>query len=365
MRYYFNAMGLFDDSLRAGESIFTNIIALDFDYQPKLVPYRENETKHIATCIKPLFQQRSGRNLFIYGNPGIGKTVAAKHVLLELEEQTDDVEPIYVNCWQHNTTFKVFLEICNVIGYKFTQNKRSDELFTILKQMLNKKSAVFVFDEVDKVDEYDFLYNLLEGIYRKTAVIITNTKDWLAQLDDRIRSRLMAEQLEFRPYNYEETKGILKQRIDYAFARNTWEKEAVELAAQKTFELQDIRRGLFLLKEAGSAAEEKASKKVTKFHVEEALKRLDDFFIKKSTDLEEESRFILSVVKKNSGKKIGDIYRAYQAAGGKAVYKTFQRRIASLEKNRFITVAKVSGGAEGKTSIINYAGKEEKKLTEF
>lgn len=358
-------MGLFDESLRAGESIFTNVIALDFDYQPKLVPYRENETKHIANCIKPLFQQRSGRNLFIYGSPGIGKTAATKHVLMELEEQTDDVEPIYINCWQHNTTFKVFLEMCNVIGYKFTQNKRSDELFTILKQMLNKKSAAFVFDEIDKVEEYDFLYNLLEGIYRKVVVLVTNNKDWLAELDERIRSRLMAEQLEFKPYSQEETRGILKQRIDCAFVRGSWESDALELASQKTFEMQDIRRGLFVLKEAGNAAEEKASKKITKANVEEAIKKLDDFSIKKSTDLEEESRFILGVIKKNSCKKIGDIYRAYQAAGGRAVYKTFQRRILNLEKSRFITVEKVSGGAEGKTSIITYSGKEEKKLTEY
>lgn len=360
-------MGLFDESLRQGESIFTNPVALDFDYQPKLVPYRENETKRIADCIKPLFQQRSGRNLFVYGAPGIGKTAAAKHVLQELEEQSEDIEPVYINCWQHNTAFKVFLEICNTLGYKFTQNKRADELFMIAKQMLNKDngSAVIVFDEIDKAEGYDFLYNLLEGLYRKAFVIITNSREWLAMLDERIRSRLMAEQLEFRAYNYEETKGILKQRIEYAFIKGSWENDALEAAAQKAFELKDIRRGLFLLKEAGNAAQEKSSKKVTKAHVEEAIKKLDDFSVKDSSDLEDETRFILSIIKKNSGGKIGDIYRTYQLAGGKAVYKTFQRRVASLEKSRFVTVEKVAGGAEGKTSIISYAGKEEKKLTEF
>ncbi len=358
-------MALFDESLKPGESIFTNPVALDFDYQPKLVPYRENETQHIATCIKPLFQQRSGRNLFIYGSPGIGKTAAVKHVLQELEEQTDDIEPLYINCWSHNTTFKVFLELCHIMGYKFTQNKRSDELFTILKQMLNKKGTVIVFDEIDKVEEYDFLYNLLEGIYRKVIILVTNSREWLAELDNRIRSRLMAEQLEFRPYSCEETKGILKQRIDYAFAKGSWESDAIELAAQKTFDMKDIRRGLFLLKEAGGAAEEKGSKKVSKEHVEEAFKKIDAFSIKDSADLESDSRFILEIVKNNTGKKIGDIYRAYQAAGGKALYKTFQRRIGSLEKAKFVIVEKVAGGAEGKTSIISYAGEEERKLTDF
>lgn len=132
-------MGLFKDILGANESLFRNELALDYSFVPKLVPYREKEQHYIAGCIKPLFQQRNGRNLFIFGPPGVGKSVALRHVLGELEEQTDEIIPVYINCWQHNSSFKIFLELCNVIGYKFTLNKRSDELFVIAKQILNKK----------------------------------------------------------------------------------------------------------------------------------------------------------------------------------------------------------------------------------
>ena len=69
-------MSLFKGMLGSEESLFLNPVALDYDFMPKLIPYREQEQKHIATCIKPLFQQRSGRNLIITGPPGIGKTVA-------------------------------------------------------------------------------------------------------------------------------------------------------------------------------------------------------------------------------------------------------------------------------------------------
>ena len=50
--------------------------------------------------------------------------------------------------------------------------------------------------------------------------------------------------------------------------------------------------------------------------------------------------------------------------GGELVYKSFQRKIEKLEKNKFISVKKTSGGSEGNTSIIKYAT-ETKKLTEF
>jgi len=56
-------MGLFNNMLSNDESLFINSIALDLDFQPKLVPYRENHQGYIAQCIKPLLQQRNGKNL--------------------------------------------------------------------------------------------------------------------------------------------------------------------------------------------------------------------------------------------------------------------------------------------------------------
>ena len=105
-------MGLFNDMLPSGGSLFKNSVALDPDFIPKRIPYRENETKHLATCIRPLFDKRSGKNLIIYGSPGIGKTVAAKLVFQDLEEETDDVIPIFINCWKYNTSYKIIIDIC-------------------------------------------------------------------------------------------------------------------------------------------------------------------------------------------------------------------------------------------------------------
>jgi cell division control protein 6 len=356
-------MTLFKDILGSEESLFMNEFALDYEFVPKLLPYREAQQRYIATCIKPLLQERNGRNLLIYGAPGIGKTAATKWVFRDLEEETEDVIPVYINCWQKNTTYKIILEICDILGYKFTQNKKTDELFEVVQSMLNKKSAVFAFDEADKLEDFDFLYTILEKIYRKSIFLITNHKECLLELDDRIKSRLNLEALEFKPYNYNETEGILKQRLEYAFVPNVWDDDAFNLVVRKTAELKDIRKGLYLMKESGLAAEDVSSKKINAEHVHKAVAKLDDFSIKKSTDLEEDTQLVLETVKENSGKKIGDLYKLYRKEGGKGTYKTFQRKINKLEKNKFISVTKTAGGKEGNTSIINYH--EEKKLTDF
>ncbi|HLC50300.1 MAG TPA: AAA family ATPase [Candidatus Nanoarchaeia archaeon] len=356
-------MALFKDILASNETLFKNDIALEFDYQPKITPYREREQRIVAECIKPLFNEKSGKNVFIYGQPGVGKTVSCKHITVELEDQTDDIIPIYVNCWQRNTTFKILYHICEKLDFKFIQNKKTEELFNIVKQSLNKKSVVFILDEVDKLEELDFIYMILEDIYRKTIVLITNYKEWIINLDERIKSRLMPEVIEFKPYNQEETKGILKQRIQYAFHPGVWDDDAFELVAKKTFEMQDLRTGLHLMKEAAHIAESKSSRKIILEHAQQSLNKIEEFTVKNPGDLASDEQLILETIKKNSGKRIGDLFKLYQENNGKLVYKSFQRKIEKLEKSKFITVEKTEGGVDGNTTIVKY--KTEKKLTDF
>src|SRR3989344_603495 len=240
-------MDLFKDVLKSNESVFSNELALDYDYLPPVIKYRENQQKHIATCIQPLFQARSGRNLIILGSPGIGKTAAVRAVLRELESKTDDIHCVYLNCWKKDSPFKLICDLCEQLGYTWTHNKRIDELIAVVAEILNKKSAVLVFDEVDKLEDQGIIYTLLEDIHRKTMVLITNDPEFLVSLDHRVRSRLTPELLEFKSYEVKEIEGILKQRVEYAFSPRTVDTLSVEIIAKKTFDLGDIRSGLYLL----------------------------------------------------------------------------------------------------------------------
>jgi cell division control protein 6 len=317
----------------------------------------------MASCIKPLFSNRSGRNLIIHGTPGIGKTVACKKVLEELEEETEEIIPLYINCWQKNSSYKVIVELCDILGYKFVQNKGTEELFKIVKERLNKSSAVFVFDEIDKIEDYDFLYSILEEIYRKSVFLITNHKEWISTIDQRIRSRLIPDILEFKQYNRTEMDGILTDRLKSAFHDDVFNDDAFTKVVEKATEIGDVRTGLYLLRESATLAEDKSSRKITADFVEQAIDKLDDFSVKDSDELEDDTNFILDLIKENTGMKIGDIYKAYQEKGGSAVYKTFHRKIKKLENGKFITIERLSGGAQGNTSIIKF--NNYKKLTEF
>lgn len=352
-------MALFKDILADNESLFLNEDALDPDYAPPIIKYRENQQKYIATCIKPLIIGRNGKNLFITGKPGIGKTVAVKHILNELNKETDEIKTIYINCWKKDTAYKVVLEICDQLDYKFVQNRRTDELLKEIAKILNKKPAVIVLDEADKLSEVSIIYNLLEDIFKKAIILITNEKEWLSELDQRIRSRLMPEMLEFLSYNFEETAGIIKQRVEFSLIPNALENEAFELLTKKTFEVGDIRAGLFLLKESANAAESEASRRIRINHATKAVDKLNDFHIKNSTDLADDELKILDFIKVNSGKSMGDIYKEYEKTNPMG-YATFFRKVKHLEKSKRISLQ--SEGV-GKATIIVYGN--EKKLSDF
>jgi len=352
-------MGLFDSMLSSDESLIIDNTPLDFDYVPKLIKYRENEQFAIAKCFKPLFNNRTGRNMLVYGPPGVGKSVALKNVITELETETDAINIFYVNCWQHNTTYKILIEISNIFGYHFTQNKKTIELYKLLQEKIGDKNCIFIFDEIDRAKDNDFLYFILEKIIKKSIILITNYPSWLKDLDKRVKSRLTPELLEFKDYNKKEITGILLERRDHAFSLNTWQEDAFSSIIEKTYEINDIRSGLFLMREAGLNAEEKSSRKIIKEHVEKALSKLEDFTIKKADSLDEETKFIFDIIKDNSALKIGDLYKIYQEKKGESAssYKTFQRKIVKLAEGKFVTLTKQTGKG-GNTTIVDVIGKK-------
>ena len=350
-------MDFFDnDILKDNESLFLNDLALSQDFVPKIIKHRENEQAYIADCIKLILNNREGKNLLIFGDPGIGKTLALKGIFKELEEKELGIYCILINCWKRNTPYKVALEICDNIGYKFIHNKTTEELLREVAKIINKKAAVFVLDEADKIEENNIIYNLLEDIYRKCIFFISNDKEWIASLDTRLRSRLMLDSLEFRKYTHDEIDDILRQRVEYAFVKNVWDRISLNKVIDKVAAVGDIRMGLFLLKEAANIAEQKSSKRIKEEHIDLALTRLDDY---KRGKLDNEQINLYDVIKSNEGRTIKEIYEEYNKVNNMS-YRNFHRKIEELNQKSIIKMEDHTSEKGGKTFLL-----KTKKLDEF
>ncbi len=324
------------DFLQHDETVFKDELVLDYEYLPHILKFRENQQQHIATIIKPLFQGRMGSNLLITGKPGIGKTAACKHVLREMEQHSDKSIGLYVNCWKHNTVYKVLINICQQIGYKWVQNKKTNELMEEIAKILNKKAVVIILDEIDKLEEEQVIYQLVEDIYKKCIIMITNKKDFLSILDQRTRSRLLAEILEFEPYKYNEIQAILEERKKFAFYEGVLKEEPFQAIVEKCCEREDIRTGLFLLKEAGNAAENRSSRTISLEDVDKAIAKITVFNQTKAL-LDEEEKELLKIIKEHNGESITKVYEIYNEKFNKSD-RTFRRKLLTLKENKLVEV---------------------------
>ncbi len=347
-------MKLFDHTLLSEESIFSNIDSLDPDFVPKLLPHRENKQIYIADCIKPLLQERNGKNLLISGDPGIGKTASVKRVLEDLKEQYN-LSQVFINCWKTNSSHKILTDMAEQLGFKFTINMSSDDLIKRIKKGA-EKGCVFVFDEVDKSMDYDFLYHILEEVPKRTIILITNDTSWISKLDARIRSRMVPEQMHFDAYNLEETKDILKERIKYSFYERVWKEDTLQTVLDKTVEASDIRIGIYILRESGLIAEKDASREVLKKHSLEAIGKIKDFQRKDISDFSDDEKTLVDIIKDNSGKISGEIYSLYKMNGGTKSQRTVDRIVRKLEKKGIIELKATGEGFKGKSSILIFKG---------
>ena len=338
---------MFQDILHSSQSVFKNITVLDYDFQPDRIEYRENEQREIAKAVAPLIKGYPGKTLFVHGIPGIGKTTAVKQVMREVEAH--DVTTLYVNCWDDHSTHKVLAKLCYLLGNPFVQHKPTNELLLTLKSLC-KQPIVIVLDEIDKLEDTDVLYTLFESVPNKTIIMLTNYRSAYKKIDERVRSRLHTEFLEFKPYTREEVEGILKTRVSYAFNQPL---HILSSIVDTCHAVHDIRVGLYILREAGLSAENDNTLTITQEHVQCAISKVHEFYVKPVQQLDDELAMILNVVKQSSGQNIGNVYLVYQNQGGSQSYRSFQRKIAKLADGKFIRTEK--GKGRGNTTVLHYA----------
>jgi len=345
---------IFESSKRQG-NIIKNEDVLNYEYVPKILPFREGQVQEIAESIKPMLDERKGTNLFIFGAPGIGKTASIKWVLRELDEHTDEIIPLYVNCWNLKTKYFIFMEMANKLKISFIAGKSAEHVLQQLVYRLKDKKIVFVFDEVDKAEDSDFLYQIIESFPKSTILLASNVRDYTINMDPRIKSRMMIRSLEFKPYTISEINKILSERVKFALKSDVLDPSLIKQISNVTYNKGDIRVGLFILREAAKAAESKSKKRIEEGDVLAILRELENA----TTTLADEERLtkdesmILDVIKEFGNDVAGTIYEHYAKKGGLLSYRSFKRYIERLVNLGILKSESTSAGFRGQSSRIS------------
>jgi cell division control protein 6 len=271
----------------AGPDLIRDRKVLWHSYVPDELPHREEQITQIGSILATGLRGSRPSNVFVYGKPGTGKTAVTRYVLRELTAKFGELQlpfkPVYLNCRNVDTDYRVLARICAELGQKvpFT-GLPTDEVHSRLVELLETQDllTIIVLDEVDRLvlkSGDDTLYKLTRINYeltngRVSLIGISNDLRFPEYLDSRVLSSLSEEKVIFHPYTALQLQDILRRRISFGLKEGILEEPGVVnlCAALAAREEGDARRALDLLRVAVEVAEREGSEKIQVEHVERA-----------------------------------------------------------------------------------------------
>lgn len=181
----------------------------DFNHIPEQPLMREEVKPVVDACLRYL---KTGipNHMFIFGSRGSGKTLMLKFIQRLLNKQPQ-AGVMYVNCRQHNTSFKI---LAHLLGVR-PRGCSLDELWMRFC-LAHAGPLIFILDEVDLMSDKDrhkdILYLLARAPNSYMAVLLSNHPKFLSRLDESIRSSLQPETIHFRNYDADQVRAILEDR---------------------------------------------------------------------------------------------------------------------------------------------------------
>ncbi len=363
------------------DSIFKNKKALQSNYTPKTVPYRDEQIGTLASVLAPALRMEKPSNIFIYGKTGTGKTLCVKHVTENLskiaEEKQIPINIFYLNCKMKrvaDTEYRLVAQLCREFRVEVpATGLPTDEIYKIFVNEIDKqkKLLLVILDEIDQLvlktgDE--ILYNMtrLNSELKNSEVSIIGISNDLVftdNLDPRVKSSLSEEELVFPPYDAIQLQKILKQRAKLAFKENVVGDGVIEkCAAYAAREHGDARRALELLRVAGELVERSGCDKISEEYIDQAEEKTERDRILDIVNTQPK-QFKLTMYSifnyASNGNPIftGDIYDFYKEICIETGVKPLTQRrvsdiIAELDMLGIINAKVISKGRYGRTRQI-------------
>ena len=251
------------------------------------VLHRNNEVLDYYEFMKDIFDGVSPNNLFIYGKPGLGKTLLTKLIFEEIQKEAEnhgiDLLVIPINCDEAITEHSILQKI--VEQFPTPNNEPKKKLgYSIgrhngyLHYLIDYYPGiiVFVLDELDKAESPEMINKIIRVESKTsgqfpTVVGITNDSKLKDSFPPQLKSVLCENSLIIHPYDAEQLLDIINARIEIAFHSGVIDYMVPQLcAAFAAQEHGDVRRAIDLLRVGGEIAEREGADIVTENDVRRA-----------------------------------------------------------------------------------------------
>lgn len=325
------------------------------EYCPSEILHRESEIKELKEAIMPLLENRRPENLFIHGEPGMGKTACVMRVMKELEGSR--VKPIYVNCWQHSTRMAVYSIIAKAIDEMMPRRGLArDEVYERIVEIMEKENirVLLVLDGIESLFRQGE-ERLLEDIGRAG-----NGKPLFGLICMSDNAQLLAGKdiwligMEFKQYSKTQMADILSGRARNALTPGSWNDAIIGACAAKAMARKgNVRAGLELLWMAAKRAEKAGRTRITLDDVNAVCSCKPDLPLGnslKTMNLCDEEKLILEILK-NGPKSSSELYRTFLKKANRSK-RQIRNYLYGLEARKLLSVQTLDFGEENPMSSI-------------
>ena len=279
-------------------SVLENSIYKDRDVLFSLHPptgflHRTKQKNELVMELAPVLMSSPVSCVFVYGNPGTGKSGLLLDLIDELggeaRKRNVDLTTAYVNCSENRTETAILLSILSQVNPSkrypkmgWNRAKTVDEFDKVLDD--ESKNFLIILDEVDyalRESGDDILYRLSRINNKVKSKVSTITISNDVRVSDYIKPRTQSAfgriKIIFSPYNSNELFDILKERVKLAFQKDVISDNVIKKIAEiEASRGGDARRALEMVDACAKIAVANNKKKVTIDLVEEADKSIEE-----------------------------------------------------------------------------------------
>jgi Cdc6-like AAA superfamily ATPase len=256
---------------------------------------------------------------------GTGKTTTVRSIL---NNHFRDLS-VYVNCWNNKTTHKIMEEILKQMGVIIHGWESTNVLIKIFEKA--KRKVIVCLDESDHLKDKDLLYTFARS--GCPVILISNHSYSPHKMDGRIKSSLHLQEIEFRNYQPEEVRDILKDRIISGLTPKSITDEMIAEIANSCG--GDARAGIQILKNAAVSSESKGLESITLDEIKTAAsyarKYRLSYLIGK---LNEHQKTIYEILRQNRVMDSGSLFNEYRKVVNGTItdrsYRNYMLRMVEL-----------------------------------
>jgi len=211
--------------LMSDQTLFKSIDVFEIDYVPEIFNCRESQLDELAYQIRPAIEGWRALNAICRGPPGTGKTTSVLQIFAELEQTTQRVVPVYVNCQTDRTKYMVFSRIYAAI-FGHVPPRSGVSLTSVIDAIggalrRQKKSLIVCLDDANLLQYDNILGDVINSLLRlhqdypgaRAAVFATVSDmdlDLMNVLSRWVTSPFCPSDIYFPPYDADEIRGILR-----------------------------------------------------------------------------------------------------------------------------------------------------------